>query len=61
MTQREHKQGKQQAEGKGEAGSFDAGSPMQGLMQGLFPGPWDHDPSQRQPLNFQVPQEVIFK
>ena len=50
---REHKQGEWEREKQASRG---AGN----LMQGLIPGPWDHDPSWRQMLNdwaTQAPQE----
>ena len=46
--EREHKQGEQQAEGEGEAGSLR----NRELTWGWSPGPWGHDPSWRQMLNW---------
>ena len=62
MTEREHKQGKQMAEG--EADFLLCREPDMVCVGGLIPGPWDHDLSWRQMLNPHsypgAPQSVYF-
>ena len=48
--EREHKQ-EWQAEGEGKAGS---------LTWDSIPGPWDHDLSQKQLLNWQSPSGTLY-